>query len=165
MSNKYKINIEPSKINKLEINRIYLGDCLELLPKIPDNFINMILCDLPYNKTRNAWDILIPLNLLWKEYERIIKNNGAIVLTAIQPFTSTLVNSNLKLFRYELIWEKNKSTGFLNARKMPLRNHESILIFYKELPVYNPQKTIGHKPVNSYTTHTHLAVVIMERQK
>ncbi len=153
-NNKYKINIEPSKINKLLLNRIYLGDCLELLPKISDKSINMILCDLPYNKTRNSWDNIIDLNLLWKEYERIIKNNGAIVLTAIQPFTSTLVNSNLKLFKYELIWEKNKSTGFLNAKKMPLRNHESILIFYKKLPVYNPQKTSGHKPANSYTTHT-----------
>ncbi len=106
------------------------------------------------DKTQNSWDSLIDLNLLWPEYERIIKNNGAIVLTSIQPFTSILVTSNLKLFRYEYIWEKNKSTGFLNAKKMPLRNHESILIFYKELSVYNPQKTSGHKPVNSYTKNT-----------
>ncbi len=150
--NKYKISTIPNKIK--ELNRIYLGDCLDLLPKVSNNSIDMILCDLPYNKTQNSWDILIDLNLLWPEYERIIKNNGVIALTSIQPFTSLLVNSNLKLFKYELIWEKNKSTGFLNAKKMPLRNHENILIFYKELPTYNPQKTTGHNPVNSYTKNT-----------
>lgn len=139
----------------LDINQVYQGDCLDLMTDIDPKSIDMILCDLPYGVTaRNKWDVVIPFDKLWEQYERIIKDNGCIALTAIQPFTSLLVSSNLKLFRYEWIWEKNKSTGFLNAKKMPLRNHESVLVFYKKQPVYNPQKTTGHKPVNSYTKHT-----------
>ncbi|WP_242224507.1 site-specific DNA-methyltransferase [Bacillus cereus group sp. BfR-BA-01380] len=113
--------------------------------------IDMILCDLPYGVTQNKWDVVIPFNEMWDQYERIIKDNGAIVLTATQPFAAQLIASNPKLFRYDLIWKKNKSTGFLNAKKMPLRSHEYILVFYKKLPTYNPQKTTGHKPVNQYT--------------
>nr|WP_245916526.1 site-specific DNA-methyltransferase [Bacillus fungorum] len=116
--------------------------------------IDMILCDLPYGVTQNKWDVVIPFNEMWKQYERIIKDNGAIVLTATQPFAAQLIASNPKLFKYDLIWKKNKSTGFLNAKKMPLRNHEYILVFYKKLPTYNPQKTTGHKPVNQYTKHS-----------
>lgn len=121
----------------------------------PDNCIDMILCDLPYGVTaRNKWDEVIPFDLMWGQYLRIAKDNAAIVLTAVQPFASKLIMSQPDLFRYDLIWQKNKKTGFLNAKKMPLRSHEYVLVFYKKLPTYNPQKTHGHKPVNSYTKHT-----------
>lgn len=137
------------------LNKIILGDCLDVMPKMKEKSIDLILCDLPYGVTaRNKWDVIIPFDKLWKEYERIIKDKGAIVLTATQPFASQLIMSNPRLFRYDLIWLKNKRTGFLNAKKMPLRGHEYILVFYKKLPTYNPQKTTGHNPVNSYTKHT-----------
>lgn len=136
------------------LNKVIHGDCLEILPSIPDKSIDMILCDLPYGTTRNKWDSVIPLEALWKEYERIIKDNGVIVLTAQTPFDKVLGASNLSLLRYEWIWVKNKSTGFLNAKKMPLKAHENILVFYKKLPTYNPQKTQGHKPVNRFTKHS-----------
>lgn len=136
------------------LNQIHFGDCLKLMDELDDESVDMILCDLPYGTTRNKWDSIIPLDLLWAQYERVIKENGAIVLFGAQPFTSQLVTSNPKWFRYSLVWQKNKSTGFLNAKKMPLRNHEDILVFYKKLPTYNPQKTTGHKPVNRYTKNT-----------
>ena len=120
--------------------QLYKGDCLEIMKDIPDKSIDMILCDLPYGTTQNKWDSVIPFDELWREYKRIIKDNGIIVLFSQQPFTSKLICSNLKMFRYELIWEKSKITGFLNAKRMPLRSHENILIFYKKLPIYNPQK-------------------------
>ena len=123
------------------INEIHLGDCLELMKDIPDGSIDMILCDLPYGSTAFKWDVVIPFDKLWDQYKRIIKENGAIVLTAQQPFATDLINSNRKLFRYEIIWEKTMKLGFLNANKMPLKGHENILIFYKKLPTYNPQKT------------------------
>jgi site-specific DNA-methyltransferase (adenine-specific) len=123
---------------------LWCGDCLELLKDLSDNSIDMILCDLPYGVTaRNKWDCIIPFPSLWEHYERIIKNDGAIALTAIQPFTSITVMSNLALFKYEWIWRKQQGTGFLNAKKQPLRNHESVLIFYKQQPTYNPQFTEG----------------------
>jgi site-specific DNA-methyltransferase (adenine-specific) len=127
----------------LEINNIYLGDCLEVMKQIDNKSIDMILCDLPYGTTQNKWDIVIPFDSLWMEYERIIKNNGVIVLTATQPFSSQLIVSNLKMFKYEWIWEKTISSGQLNVNKQPLRNHESILIFYKNQPTYNPQFETG----------------------
>lgn len=124
----------------LELNRIYNGDCLEVMKDIDDKSVDMILCDLPYGTTDKCkWDVIIPFEPLWKQYERIIKDNGAIVLTSQEPFTSMLVMSNPKLFRYDLIWEKTKPVGFFNAKKMPLRNHENILVFYKRLPKYNPE--------------------------
>jgi len=127
----------------MKINEIYLGDCLELMPKhVEDKSIDMIFCDLPYGTTQNKWDSVIPLDKLWSEYERVIKDNGVILLTAAQPFTSALVMSNIKLFKYEWIWQKTKCSGHLNAKKMPLRQHESVLIFYKKLPTYNPQGLI-----------------------
>lgn len=136
-------------MNKQEI---WHGDCLELMTNIENNSIDMILCDLPYEVTsRQKWDVIIPFGKLWEQYDRIIKNNGVIVLTATEPFRTKLICSNFDDFKYDLIWKKNKSTNFLNAKKQPLRNHESILVFYKEQPTYNPQKTTGHKPVNSYT--------------
>lgn len=127
------------------MNQILFGDCLEVMSDIPDQSIDMILCDLPYGTTCCAWDSVIPFTPLWEHYERIIKPSGAIVLFAAQPFTAVLACSNLKLFRYEWIWEKPNATGFLNAKKQPLRAHESILIFYKSQPTYNPQKTFGHE--------------------
>ena len=119
--------------------QLYHGDCLEVMKNIPDKSIDMILCDLPYGTTRNKWDTVIDLDLLWIEYERIIKDNGAIVLFAQVPFNIILGYSNLKLLKYEWIWEKEQGTGHLNAKKMPLKSHENIMVFYKKLPTYNPQ--------------------------
>jgi len=119
---------------------LYWGDCLEVMQTLESKSIDMILADLPYGVTaRNKWDEIIPFKPLWKQYERIIKDNGAMVFTASQPFATTLVSSNPKLFRYDLIWEKEMGSGHLNANRMPLRSHESILVFYKKLPIYNPQ--------------------------
>lgn len=129
----------------LELNKIYNEDCLLGMTKIPDKSIDMILCDLPYGTTRNKWDSIIPLEPLWEQYERIIKDDGAIVLTAQTPFDKVLGASNLKLLRYEWIWEKNIATGHLNAKKMPRKAHENILVFYKKLPTYNPQGLIKKK--------------------
>lgn len=120
---------------------------------IDDNSIDMVLCDLPYGTTRCRWDSVIDLPKLWSEYRRIIKANGAIVLTAQTPFDKVLGASNLEMLKYEWIWEKTQATGHLNAKKMPLKAHENILVFYKDLPTYNPQKTNGHKPINSYTKY------------
>lgn len=132
----------------IELNRIYNEDCIsekenEGMNRIPDNSIDMILCDLPYGKTQNKWDSVIDLDKLWRQYKRIIKDRGAIVLTAQTPFDKVLGNSNLKMLKYEWIWEKNRGTGHLNARKMPMKNHENILVFYKKLPTYNPQMRDG----------------------
>ena len=125
------------------INKVHLGDCLELMKAIPSGSIDMILCDLPYGTTQNKWDTIIPFDKLWEQYERIIKQNSAIVLTSQSPFDKVLACSNLKLFRYELIWRKSRPSGHLNANRMPLKAHENILVFYKKLPVYNKQMTKG----------------------
>lgn len=129
------------------IKEIWLGDCLGLMANIKTGSIDLILCDLPYGVTGNSWDTVIPFAPLWKQYERIIKPNGAIILTAQDKFTARLIMSNEKLHRYNLIWEKSRPGGFLNANRRPLRSHEDILIFYKKLPTYNPQKSRG-KPNN-----------------
>jgi site-specific DNA-methyltransferase (adenine-specific) len=113
------------------------------MKNIADKSIDMILCDLPYGTTACKWDSIIPFDLLWEQYERIIKDNGAIVLTATQPFTSDLVLSNLKMFRYEWIWEKTLHTNFFHIKKQPAKKHENILVFYKKKPVYNPQMEVG----------------------
>ena len=118
------------------------GDCLELMKNIPDKSVDLILCDLPYGTTHNKWDNVIPMEPLWEQYNRIIKDHGAIVLFSQMPFGASLIMSNPKMFRYEWIWEKNQAVGFLNAKKMPLRKHENILVFYKHLPTYNPQGLI-----------------------
>ena len=112
------------------------------MKNIPDKSIDMILCDLPYGITHNKWDTIIPFDKLWAQYKRIIKDNGAILLFSQMPFGASLIMSNPKMFRYEWIWEKNQAVGFLNAKKMPLRKHENILVFYKHLPTYNPQGLI-----------------------
>lgn len=121
------------------------GDCLQLMESIPDKSIDMILCDLPYGTTRCKWDSIIDFSALWGGYNRIIKDNGAIVLFSTQPFTAQLVNSNIKNFRYEWIWRKTQAKNHLNAKRQPLRAHENIEVFYKQPPVYNPQMTHGHK--------------------
>lgn len=138
---------------KTDKYELYKGDCLDVMKNIPDKSVDMILCDLPFGTTKNKWDLIIPLDKLWTEYRRIIKDDGAIVLFAQTPFDKVLGVSNLKMLRYEWIWEKTLATGHLNAKKMPMKSHENILVFYKKLPTYNPQKTTGHKPVNSYTKH------------
>lgn len=125
------------------INQIIQGDCLEVMPNIPDKSIDMILCDLPYGTTQNKWDSVIDLKKLWAEYTRIIKDNGAIVLTAQGLFTAKLIISNESWFKYKIVWIKSKSTNFLNAKKQPLRKHEDICVFYKNQPTYNPQMTKG----------------------
>ena len=115
------------------------GDCLEHMVKIPDASIDMILCDLPYGMTKNKWDTVISFDKLWKQYNRVIKQNGAIVLFGSQPFTSMMIMSNQKMFRYCLVWEKNKFSDFLNAKRKPMKTNEDIAIFYKRQPTYNPQ--------------------------
>lgn len=113
------------------------------MKNIPDKSVDMILCDLPYGTTACKWDTIIPFEPLWEQYKRIIKDNGAIVLTSSQPFTSRLVMSNIKMFKYEIIWLKTRPSNVLNANKMFMKWHENILVFYKNLPIYNPQKTEG----------------------
>jgi site-specific DNA-methyltransferase (adenine-specific) len=124
---------------------LMLGDCLERMKEIESGSVDMILTDPPYGTTACKWDSIIPLEPMWGQLKRIIKPNGAIVMTASQPFTSILTCSNLPMFRYDWVYDKPAGTGFFNAKKMPLRNHESILVFYSRLPTYNPQKTQGHK--------------------
>jgi site-specific DNA-methyltransferase (adenine-specific) len=125
------------------INKVIQGDCLDLMKQLPDRSIDMILCDLPYGTTQNKWDSVIDLEKLWIEYERIIKDNGAIALTSQGIFTAKLMLSNEKLFKYKIVWIKSKSTNFLNAKIQPLRKHEDICIFYKKQPTYNPQMASG----------------------
>lgn len=118
--------------------KLYNADCLEVMPWLKDKSIDMILCDLPYGVTQNKSDIVIPLEQLWTEYKRIIKDNGVIALFAQGIFYVDLIQSNRKMFRYDLVWDKVLPTGFLNAKRMPLRTHEQIAIFYNKLPTYNP---------------------------
>lgn len=126
--------------------KILHGDCLALMASIPDGSVDMILCDLPYGTTQNKWDAIIPFGPMWEQYARICK--GPIVLTASQPFTSALVMSNPKWFRHEWVWEKNKASGHLNAKRRPMRAHEDVLVFSEKAFKYNPQMTEGHKPGN-----------------
>jgi len=144
----------------LELNQIHHGDCLALMPSIPDKSIDMILCDLPYGTTACEWDSIIDMGKLWNEYERVIKDNGAIVLTACNEFTFLLYNSNPKLFRYRWIWKKSLATGFLLAKKQPLRNFEDVLVFYKKQPTYNAISfrkgaSSFRKPTNNCEVYAH----------
>jgi site-specific DNA-methyltransferase (adenine-specific) len=118
---------------------LYWGDCLDILPTLADNSVDMVLVDLPYGTTACKWDSIIPLDKLWEQYNRICKEDGAMVFTAAQPFTTILAASNLDNFRYEWIWEKPQGTNPMNAKVMPLKSHENILVFYRKKPVYNPQ--------------------------
>ncbi len=135
-------NIQKRNIEDF-LNKVIQGDCLEVMQSIPDKSIDMILCDLPYGTTQNKWDSVINLEKLWEQYERIIKDNGAIVLTSQGIFTAKLILSKEKLFKYKITWIKSKSTNFLNAKKQPLRKHEDICVFYKKQPIYNPQMSEG----------------------
>lgn len=121
------------------------GDCLEVMKGIASGSVDMVLADPPYGTTQCKWDSVIDLDLMWKELKRIIKPNGAIVITASQPFTSVLTCSNLKMFKYSLVWEKTTATGHLNAKRMFMRAHEDLLVFYNKPPTYNPQMTHGHE--------------------
>lgn len=124
--------------------RLMKGDCLERMKEIPDGSIDLVLCDLPYGTTRNKWDSVIPLDAVWAQYERVC--HGAIVLTAQTPFDKVLGASNLTMLRYEWVWRKEAGTGFLNAKRSPLKDHENVLVFYDKPPVYNPQMRTGFKP-------------------
>ena len=137
------------------VGKVIEGDCLEVLPGIPDGCVDMILTDLPYGTTGIVWDIVIDLKRLWKEYERIIKSNGVIALSSQGIFTGRLMMSNEKLFKYKLVWVKSSPTSFLNAKKAPMRRHEDILIFYKEQPIYNPQFQRGKVYVRGPKQETH----------
>ena len=137
----------------MNINEIYLGDSLELMKQIKDKSIDFIFTDLPFGTTNCKWDSILDLDLLWIQYKRIIKDNGAIVLFAQTPFDKVLGASNLKMLRYEWIWEKTHATGHLNAKRMPMKAHENLLVFYKKLPTYNFQKTTGHKRKVSTAKH------------
>ena len=127
----------------IELNKIYNEDCLEGMKRIPDKSVDMILCDLPYGTTACKWDTIIPFEPLWEQYKRVIKDNGAIVLTAAQPFTSALVMSNPKMFKYDWTWKKPRGTGHLNAKRQPMRDKEDVLVFYKKQSTYNPQYEKG----------------------
>ena len=128
---------------KIETDRykLYHGDCLEVMKNISDKSIDMILCDMPYGMTsRNKWDIIIPFDKLWNQYTRIIKDNSAIVLFGKQPFTSMMIMSNPKIYKYNMIWRKNLKSGHLNTKRIPMGAYEDIMVFYKKQPIYNPQK-------------------------
>lgn len=127
------------------MNVIYHRDCLvNGLQSIPDNSVDMVLTDPPYGTTQNKWDSVVDMNLFWKEIKRVTKEHSAILLFSQMPFTATAVMSNSKMFRYEWICEKHNPTGFLNAKRMPLKCHENVLVFYEKLPTYNPQMIQGN---------------------
>jgi site-specific DNA-methyltransferase (adenine-specific) len=130
----------------MQLDTILNCDCLEGMKNIPDGTIDAVICDLPYGTTRNQWDSVIPLDKLWAEYRRICKPTAPIVLFSQQPFTTILAASNLEWFKYEWIWEKENGSNFLNAKFVPLKIHENILVFYKESPTYNPQMRTGFEP-------------------
>jgi site-specific DNA-methyltransferase (adenine-specific) len=140
-----------TNILSLEINKVHQGNCLELMKNIDAGSVDMILTDLPYNVTECVWDNLIPFPDLWKQYNRILKPNGVVVLTASGKFTIQTINSNLKYYRYSWIWQKNNCTNFANAKVQPLRNTEDVLVFYKKQPTYNPQ---GVKPLKRLRDRT-----------
>ena len=142
---------EVKNAQTIQDNSIVCADCLEAMKYIKDKSVDMILADLPYGSTKAVFDSQINLSRLWNEYKRIIKDNGAILLFAQTPFDKVLGASNIEMLKYEWVWEKTQATGFLNAKKAPMKAHENILVFYKKAPTYNPQKTYGHKPINTYT--------------
>lgn len=133
----------------MELNKIYCEDCLEGMKRIPDKSIDMILCDLPYAMTDNEWDVIIPFDKLWEQYDRVIKDCGVIALTGSQPFTTLLGASNLKKLRYGLVWEKNNGTNFLQVKKQPFKIHEDILIFYDDKTTIMG-KTNALQPIRDY---------------
>jgi len=136
-----------------------LGDCIEVMKTIETGSIDMIFCDLPYGTTACKWDSVIPFEPLWEQYNRIIKDSGAIVLFGREPFSSYLRTSNVKMYRYDWIWEKSKATNFLFAKQMPLIAHEDIMVFYKKKPTYNPQKTEGKPYTKGVEKRTEIEAV------
>lgn len=164
----------------MKTGEIYLGDCLEVMNKIPDGSIDMILCDLPYQVLKAdvaKWDRIIPFEPLWQQYERVIKERGAIILFASGMFTANLMMSNKKLWRYNLVWNKIQVSGFLNANRMPLRQHEDICVFYKKMPEYHPQMVkvgwhsrnhskgdLSNKTHNCYGAHKNLPTVYSDEK-
>ena len=136
------------------LNKIHNIDCLKGISLLKPQSVDLVFADLPYGKTQNKWDSIIPMDKLWNLLKIVSKPKTVFVFTAIQPFTSLVVSSNLEWFKYEMIWRKNKPRGFLNAKKQPLRNHENVLVFYKEQPDYVPQMTTNHTPVHTYTKKT-----------
>ena len=140
-------------MSDIKLDDVWLikGDCLVEMHDIESGSVDLILCDPPYGTTACKWDSVIPLEPMWEQLKRIIKPKGVIVLMAQTPFDKLLGASNLSWLKYEWIWEKTAATGHLNAKKMPMKAHENVLVFYNEPPTYNPQKTSGHRPVNSYT--------------
>ena len=138
-------------IERVEKDSLILGDCLNIMPKIENSSVDMILCDLPYGRTQNKWDAVIPFDKLWENYNRIIKPNGVIALFADGMFMADLMVSNRKMWKYNIVWDKVLTSGFLNANRQPLRSHEEIVIFYNKQPTYNPQKVKG-KPNHSKGT-------------
>jgi site-specific DNA-methyltransferase (adenine-specific) len=148
------MNLELLKEYKKEIinNNILINeDCFNIFPFIDTKSIDAIICDLPYGTTKCKWDSVLDLEKLWESYKRVIKDDGVIILFAQTPFDKVLGCSNLEWLKYEWIWEKTQATGYFNAKKMPMKAHENILVFYDKLPKFNPQKTEGHKPINKYT--------------
>ncbi len=129
----------------MQRSKLIQGDCLEIMAKIPDQCVDMVMTDPPYGTTACKWDSVIPFEPMWEQLKRIIKPNGAIVLMASQPFTSALIMSNVKMFKYCWVWEKSKATGHLNAKKRPLVKHEDIVVFYGKQPIYNPQDLVKKK--------------------
>jgi len=128
------------KYQDLKNGRFYWEDCFDAMKEIPDGVVDMILCDLPYGTTACAWDAILPFDRLWAEYRRLIRGNGAIVLTASQPFTTALIGSNIKEFRYEWIWEKDGGSNFATVKYQPMKEHENVCVFYRNMPTYNAQK-------------------------
>ena len=133
--------------------KLLLGDCLEILPTLPENSVDMVLCDPPYGTTACKWDSIISLDKLWEQYNRLCKEDGAMVFTASQPFATVLAGSNIKNFRYEWIWEKSQGTNPMNAKVMPLKSHENVLVFYRKKPTYNPQMWFS-KPYSGFSSDT-----------
>ena len=129
--------------------RLMHGDCLERMKEIPSSSVDMVLADVPYGTTACKWDSIIPLEPMWKQLKRVIKPNRAIVMTAAQPFTTTLIASNINMFKYCWVWEKNRATNFIHAKRRPLAAHEDIVVFMSGKLFYNPQKTTGHKPTSA----------------
>lgn len=137
----------------IEPNKIYNMDCLDGMKLIPDCSVNMIFTDLPYGKTKSKWDKIINPELMWKEFDRVAKPSAAVVLFAVPPFDKFLYTTNQDNYRYDWIWQKNKTSGHLNKSIMPMLDYESLMVFYRNAPIYNPVMSKGHSPMNKATTN------------
>lgn len=133
---------------------VYHGDCLEVMKRIPDEHVDMVLCDLPYGITQNKWDVIIPFDKLWEQHNQVVKENGAILLFAQGVFLAKLILSNEKYYKYKIVWHKSAKVGFLNAKRQPLKQHEDVLVFYRRQPTYNPQFTKGKPYINKSKNRT-----------